>query len=471
MARVEQVVLGSVYEAPMPAVNADELRAALASCNCQGVARSGELWVRISARALASVEKTCGAVSPLSCAGVLLGTVYQAGGTWLVEIKEAVPFRTTPEMHRVRVPRHAWQEVLRHRNAASPQARIVGWYHSRPGLGGRFSETDSFVHRYFFPADWQVACVVDPERRDIQFFSRRGRNVLPLGAYWVERGSSSGVATSQVAADLAAAGASKPATPPLKPGSAENAARIPIGSGEEALPAQTAFVGETGGMWGRAQKPPVPAHDPPGRTPTQKNGGKSPVPQADLQDPQQSSETYLKERFVERSLEKILKTLKEPRVNTREYVMMALIVVLIVVVIMTRPATNADLRDVTQKLDRIATRMDGSREAAPAENGAADGTAPQALTAPAEGQPDLAHVMQKGETLWTVAEQYYGDGTQMNALMHYNRIKDARDVRAGTSIRIPSRKQLAESFPRRLPATVSGKKVPAGGEPPAPTPH
>jgi proteasome lid subunit RPN8/RPN11 len=418
MHRADRVVLGDVHEAPMPRVRPDDLRQALSLCECRGVARTGELAVKVSGRAMHAMEKAAAAVSPLSCAGALLGTVYQVGENWLIDVQEALAFNATPEMHRVRVPRHAWQEMLAQRKATFPEMRVVGWYHSHPGLGAGFSDGDSFVQRFFFPADWQVACVLDPDRRDVQFFSRRGRNVAPLGAYWVERDHTESASFE----------------PPASP------------------------------------SPERGAHPP------QKSGGTPEVPQQpELLEAQQSTETYLKERFVERSLEKILRLLKEPPLTLRDFVMMGMMGLLVIVLIFTRMSSSSSTRELTEiaeRLDRISQRLDAI-QASPAARPAPPGksaAAPPAVAvhpsgkAPADGAADVDHVMQPGETLWNVADQYYMDRTLSDPLMRYNKIGDARDLRAGTTIKIPSASKLQKMGPGPADADQKARM-------PVPTPH
>lgn len=404
--RADRVVLGDVHEAPMPRVRPEDLREALSLCDCQGVARSGDLAVKVSVRAMHAMEKASIGVAPLSCIGALLGTVYQVGENWLVDVQEALPFgAATSEMHRVRVPRHAWQEMLAQRKASFPEMRIVGWYHSHPGVGASMSDCDAFVQRFFFPADWQVACVVDPHRRDTQFFSRRGRNVSPLGAYWVERG----VGESARADDQRKVG----------------------------FPNQRAGVPEASDAHGH------------------KNGGRSHMPQPEVLEVEQASETYLKDRFVQRSLEKIMRLLKEPPLTLRDFVMMGMMGLLLVVLIFTRvsaSSSSAELKDIAQKLEAISARLEALQpSAAPAQRTAAPrkpaAASPLAQKGPAEGEPDVEHVMQPGETLYGVAEQYYGDGSLMNGLMRYNKVTDPRDLRAGTTIKVPSVSRLTGGAP------------------------
>lgn len=412
------VVLGDVNEAPMPVASAEELRETLARSDCRGVVRRGDLVVKVTARALAAGEASAKAVAPLTCAGVLLGTVSETGDTWLVEVREALPFNVTPEVHRVRVTRHAWQEMLATRAALHPGLRVVGWYHSHPGVGVSFSDADAFVQRYFFPADWQVACVIDPDRRDVQFFSRRGRTVSPLGAFWVERG-----------------------------GEGESSGQRPVSSSTRAAAGLRAS-----------------------------EGGAQMAPPSEDFEGQQTTDTYLKERFVERSLEKILKMLKEPPLTARDYVSMGLLALMLVVLIFTRlgaSSTTAELKEITARLDAISQRLeamptDGAnppvRKTAPRPaSSTVPSSAPSAdasLKVPLDNEPDVAYTVKDGESLWSIALKFYDEGSLQTPLMRYNNIRDARDIKAGAVIKVPALAKL------KAPRSGAGRI-----DVPPPTPH
>ncbi|MFW9866805.1 MAG: Mov34/MPN/PAD-1 family protein [Candidatus Thorarchaeota archaeon] len=49
--------------------------------------------------------------------------------------------------------------------------RVVGWWHSHPGIGCFLSNTDLRTQEYFFPESYQVALVVDPIRDEYKFFT------------------------------------------------------------------------------------------------------------------------------------------------------------------------------------------------------------------------------------------------------------------------------------------------------------
>jgi proteasome lid subunit RPN8/RPN11 len=48
----------------------------------------------------------------------------------------------------------------------------VGWFHTHPGHGVFLSGTDTNTHERFYPLDWNVAVVLDPQRKEIGFFFR-----------------------------------------------------------------------------------------------------------------------------------------------------------------------------------------------------------------------------------------------------------------------------------------------------------
>jgi len=56
---------------------------------------------------------------------------------------------------------------------------IVGWFHSHPGYGCFLSPTDVHTQRSYFSEAFHLAYVVDPIRREHQFFKLAGNNYRP----------------------------------------------------------------------------------------------------------------------------------------------------------------------------------------------------------------------------------------------------------------------------------------------------
>jgi proteasome lid subunit RPN8/RPN11 len=79
-----------------------------------------------------------------------------------------------------------WSAMTRTVSERFPDASVVGWHHTHPGLGVFLSGYDLFIHRHFFGEPWQVALVVDPRQRELGFFQWRGARVVDCGFLCVE---------------------------------------------------------------------------------------------------------------------------------------------------------------------------------------------------------------------------------------------------------------------------------------------
>lgn len=104
--------------------------------------------------------------------GLLLGEVYASqcavAGSRVVHVTQAVAaedcFGTGVSL---RMSSAVWDAA---RRLLRPREMIVGWYHSHPDLGAFFSGTDRRTQRAFFPHAYSVGWVVDPLRRESQWF-------------------------------------------------------------------------------------------------------------------------------------------------------------------------------------------------------------------------------------------------------------------------------------------------------------
>lgn len=99
--------------------------------------------------------------------GVLLGDVYSnpEDGVVFPVITHAVPARFATEARgHLTFTHDTWRDLNRYREAYHPEKRVVGWYHTHPGLDIFLSQMDLFIHRNFFREAWQVALVIDPHQ-------------------------------------------------------------------------------------------------------------------------------------------------------------------------------------------------------------------------------------------------------------------------------------------------------------------
>ena len=107
---------------------------------------------------------------PVEDGGLLIGIPYhlpqRPADVALIEVLDAVPAPSTSgTMVSLRMDGEVWSaanrrlDVLRER---LPFLRIVGWYHSHPGFGAFFSDTDRRTQAAFFREAYGVGWCVDP---------------------------------------------------------------------------------------------------------------------------------------------------------------------------------------------------------------------------------------------------------------------------------------------------------------------
>ena len=113
--------------------------------------------------------------------GFLLGDVYDVPTPLIViryfhAAREARSAATT-----LTFTHDSWSTLHREASQRYPEAIVLGWQHTHPGLGVFLSGYDLFIHRNFFPQPWQVALVIDPNRQELGFFQWRGSEVQDCG--------------------------------------------------------------------------------------------------------------------------------------------------------------------------------------------------------------------------------------------------------------------------------------------------
>jgi proteasome lid subunit RPN8/RPN11 len=110
--------------------------------------------------------------------GVLIGGINDGA----LHIEECIAGKDAAQAGtHVTFTQDTWEHIYKVKDAAFPNDRIVGWYHSHPGFGIFLSDHDTFIHRNFFSAPEQVAWVYDPHSDEEGFFGWAGERVERLG--------------------------------------------------------------------------------------------------------------------------------------------------------------------------------------------------------------------------------------------------------------------------------------------------
>ena len=89
--------------------------------------------------------------------------------------------------------------------------------------------------------------------------------------------------------------------------------------------------------------------------------------------------------------------------------------------------------------DEIRDALEELQEEAEAEAPESEVEEPEPPEAEAEEPEARIHVVEKGDSLWKIAEKHYGDGTRWKEIYRANkdRIKDPDVIRRGQKLRIP----------------------------------
>ncbi len=116
-------------------------------------------------------------------AGILLGRAYRdPSGTVYTVLTAAVPVDDTEaSIAQVKLRASSWPSIWRELLQDSEQ-EMVGWYHSHPGYGIYMSATDQNTQNNYFSAQWQIAVIVDPVRREFGAFAGNSADPLPDSA-------------------------------------------------------------------------------------------------------------------------------------------------------------------------------------------------------------------------------------------------------------------------------------------------
>lgn len=92
-------------------------------------------------------------------------------------------------------------------------------------------------------------------------------------------------------------------------------------------------------------------------------------------------------------------------------------------------------------------------------------------TLPAQADTARTHVVQRGETLWSLAASYLGNGHRWREIvaLNENLIRSAQELPVGATIRIPGRAAIARP-PATAPAATPPTATPPAATPPATPP-
>lgn len=118
--------------------------------------------------------------------GVLVGGYHTYNTMRFIEVRGFIRAEhTVSRTLSLTFTHETWEAIHQKKKELYPDERVLGWYHSHPRSGIYFSGNDVFIHQNFFSLEWQVALVVDPQKRDFGFFQWNGESVERRGYYFI----------------------------------------------------------------------------------------------------------------------------------------------------------------------------------------------------------------------------------------------------------------------------------------------
>jgi proteasome lid subunit RPN8/RPN11 len=138
-----------------------------------GVAREPEVYLHVDA--LTTVLAHAQHHGRTEAGGLLAGEVCRDDAGVYVTATGAVPaedaLRTSTSLTFTHA---AWAAMLVERDHRFPGSRVVGWFHTHPGLHVYLSRPDQFIHQSLFRNPNDIAVVVDHRRLEWGVFRWHG---------------------------------------------------------------------------------------------------------------------------------------------------------------------------------------------------------------------------------------------------------------------------------------------------------
>lgn len=119
--------------------------------------------------------------------GVLIGEFCEDDEGEYVAVLAIIPGEAAREdgTH-VTFTQETWNRIHECRDERYPNREIVGWYHTHPGFGVKFSEMDLFIQRNFFSGPNQIAFVTDPLGGEEAICANTPDGIKHASRFWVE---------------------------------------------------------------------------------------------------------------------------------------------------------------------------------------------------------------------------------------------------------------------------------------------
>ena len=142
--------------------------------------------VFVSESVVRAIQAQAASAKEREVGGVLLGGFYRGEKSSYVEVSDFIQARSARSTGvSLTFTHEAWEEINAEQAGRADGARIIGWYHSHPGLGVFMSREDEFIHSSYFADHSHVALVVDPIHHDWGCFKWTEGSLKRTGGFYV----------------------------------------------------------------------------------------------------------------------------------------------------------------------------------------------------------------------------------------------------------------------------------------------
>lgn len=119
--------------------------------------------------------------------GVLVGQWGEDAGGVFAHVQAIIRGEAArQDSTHVTFTQETWNKIHETLDREHRKRRIVGWYHTHPGFGVRFSDMDLFIQRNFFSSPYQLALVYDPIAGQTAICVNAPTGIRQVDRFWVD---------------------------------------------------------------------------------------------------------------------------------------------------------------------------------------------------------------------------------------------------------------------------------------------
>lgn len=132
--------------------------------------------IMCSPELMKKIEEHCFSSTKIEVGGFLVGVV-QDGKSTVTHVLKAR--HTANTQSQLTFTNKTWETAFSEMSEISPDAQLIGWFHSHPNFGVFLSDYDKFIQNEFFNKDGMITIVVDPINGKRGWFISIDKDVRP----------------------------------------------------------------------------------------------------------------------------------------------------------------------------------------------------------------------------------------------------------------------------------------------------